>query len=1418
VVSRVKEGSPEPLGVTLDVQGANVAVFSAHASAIELCLFDASGQTEIERIPLPFRTGAVFHAHVAGMAPGQRYGLRAHGPYAPGEGHRFNPHKLLTDPYALALDRAFSLHPSMFGFRRGGNDADLTFDDADSGPFAPKAIAVRPPSKGAGRIRTPWSDTVIYELHARGMTMALPDIPAAVRGTFAALACPAVLEHLASLGVTTLEIMPAAAWIDEPHLAAAGLANYWGYNPVALMAPDPRLAPGGWKEIRETVATLQEAGFEVIVDVVLNHSGEGDPLGPTLSLRGLDNAAYYLLIPDDPRRYVNDTGCGNTLALNRPPVTRLAMDALRAWALFGGVDGFRFDLATALGRRADGFDPAAPLLSAISQDPLLNRLKLIAEPWDIGPGGYRLGGFPAAWGEWNDRFRDGMRRFWRGDGGLLGEAATRFTGSSDVFGPRGRPSRSVNFITAHDGFSLADLVSYERKHNEANREHNRDGTNDNHSWNNGAEGQSADPAILAARRRDQRCLLATLMLARGAPMLAMGSEAGQSQGGNNNAYCQDNPMSWFDWDGADDALSEFVAGLIRLRKSCPALRRDRFLKGEPLDGSLIPDIEWRTAEGRPMEPGDWGDPARRTLIAAFYAPAETEREAVRDADRVLVILHPGREPVRAALPQPRDGRRWRVRLDTSSETPFQPKDGITAEQSFAEVAPRSVMLLSEVGDAAARKPPASSDLLGRLARAAGISPVWHDLSGRRHVAPDETKRALLAGMGLPAATAGEARDSLARLAAEQDRRVLPLALAAHKCEPVRLRIALPDGRRPMAVVIRREGGGADAIRLGPDDLEFGHFTAADRRKGLFAVATLPPQPAGRHSLALEHAPDQRCRLTVAPRQCFLPRPASLRRRAFGVSAQLYALRRVGDQGIGDFTTLAELAETASQRGAATIGVNPLHMLFPFDRERASPYYPSDRRFIDPIYLDLGAVARMTGDPAANAALSGREGLFARLSEAGAVDYPAVWAAKSAVLEQAFAAFQGLRARRPDAPAAIAFARFAAEGGAALRRFACFQAISEARQGQPWTQWPPELAQAEDAAVEAFAARNAARVDYHVYLQWLCDAQLARAAERARASGLAPGLYRDLAVGAAPDGAEAWANASQLLRGASIGAPPDPLAEGGQDWGLPPPDPLALRRTGCAAFGELLAANMRHAGALRIDHVMGLTRLFVIPHGAKALEGAYLSYPADGLFGELALESRRARCLVVGEDLGTAPEGLRERLAAANVLSYRVLWFERTHDGDGFAPPASYPAKSMACASTHDLPTLAGWWAGEDVAEKEALGLISADDAAAARIAREMDKRRLLRALHMEGRPIDGPLDMSVAAAVHGFVGAAASLLAMTQIEDLAGELTAANLPGTDRQRPNWRRKLKADAPSIFASDWAAAALRELARAGKKPCR
>jgi glycogen operon protein len=635
VLGGLEAGTAEPLGATWDGRGINFALFSAHGEKVELCLFDETGAREQRRFPLPGRTGDIWHGYLAGGRPGQIYGYRVHGPYAPARGHRFNPHKLLLDPYAKLITGPFIWNRANFAYGLGNAQGDFSYDEADNASFVPKGVVTAVGAPVGPRIEIPWRDTIIYEMHVKGMTARHPAIPAAQRGTFAGLAAPEILAYLRSLGVTTVELLPVFAFTDETHLVEKGLTNYWGYNPVSFFASDPRYGAG----LREMVAAYHAAGIEVILDVVYNHSGEGDRFGPTLSLRGIDNASYYWL--DDAQDYVNYSGCGNTLNVCHPQVQRLVMDSLRHWAADTGVDGFRFDLAGTLARTQDGFCARDSLLSLIGRDPQLGKLKLIAEPWDIG--GHFLGRLPPPWREWNDRYRDSARAFWRGDEAMAGRMATAVSGSSDVVSA---PLNSINFVTAHDGFTLQDLVSFNEKHNEANGEENRDGTNHNLSRNHGTEGPSDDPAVRQMRLKQKRNFIASLMLSQGVPMLLAGDEFGQTQMGNNNAYCQDNEIAWLDWTlvKENDALIIFTRDAIALRKAHVELRRESFFSGEG-------DITWVRADGEPMTEADWHDRTRRCF--AFLI-----------AGRLHVTLNAGDEPVEPILP----AGTWRTILSTGGNT------------------------------------------------------------------------------------------------------------------------------------------------------------------------------------------------------------------------------------------------------------------------------------------------------------------------------------------------------------------------------------------------------------------------------------------------------------------------------------------------------------------------------------------------------------------------------------------------------------------------------------------------------------------------------------------------------------------------------------------------------------------------------
>ncbi|HTT04606.1 MAG TPA: glycogen debranching protein GlgX [Steroidobacteraceae bacterium] len=671
--SRVREGTPHKLGAVWDGKGTNFAVFSAHATRVEVCLFDPLGKRELERLALPEYTDEIWHGYVPDVTPSTVYGFRVHGPYEPEAGHRFNPNKLLLDPYARAHVGELQWTPECFGYVIGDAKEDLSFDERDSAPFVPKCVVVDPNFAWKGQPRTraiPWDQTIIYEMHLRGYTRQHPAVGPKERGSYKGLATQEVIQYIRSLGVTTVELLPIHTFINDAHLLERGLTNYWGYNSIGFFAPDPRYASEpeqSLREVKEMVARFHDAGLEVILDVVYNHTAEGNERGPTLSFKGIDNASYYRLLPDQKRFYINDTGTGNTLNVSHPAVIQMVCDSLRYWASEVHVDGFRFDLGTILAREPNGFDNQSGFLKACHQDPVLRTVKLIAEPWDCGPGGYQVGGFPPGWSEWNDRYRDTVRDFWRG-AAPASALAPRLCASGDIFNRLGRrPFACVNFITAHDGFTLNDLMTYNDKHNEANGEGNRDGSSDNRSWNCGVEGPSDDPAINELRERQIRNMLATLLLSQGAPMLLAGDEFGRTQQGNNNAYCQDNQISWLNWHLTDkgQSLVRFVQKLTRLRHKYAILRRNRFLTGDYDEELEVKDLTWINATGIEMRPEDWSDGNMRCFGMILDGRARPTGVRQRGTETtMLLVMNAHYDVVEFTLPPCAGGEAWRLVLDT----------------------------------------------------------------------------------------------------------------------------------------------------------------------------------------------------------------------------------------------------------------------------------------------------------------------------------------------------------------------------------------------------------------------------------------------------------------------------------------------------------------------------------------------------------------------------------------------------------------------------------------------------------------------------------------------------------------------------------------------------------------------------------
>ena len=668
-------GTPYSLGAVWDGQGTNFALFSENATGVDLCLFDAENHET--RLPLTEVTNFVWHGYIPGISPGQRYGFRVNGPNAPEDGHRFNPNKLLIDPYAKAIDGEISFGEEIFGYCWGDKKEDLSYSDSDSAHLVPKGVVIDESFdwQGDKLLQIPWHETIIYEAHVRGLTKLHPEIPPHLQGTYAGLAHPAVIRHLHSLGITAIELMPIHHFLSHPgHLEGKGLENYWGYDSINYFAPHSGYSAGNVNgeqvvEFKEMVKTFHREGIEVILDVVYNHTGEGNHMGPTLSLRGIDNASYYRLMEDEPQYYMDFTGCGNSLNVRHPQVLKLIMDSLRYWVLEMHVDGFRFDLASALARELYAVDRLAAFFDIIHQDPVLANVKLIAEPWDVGEGGYQVGEFPLLWSEWNGKYRDTVRDFWRGENRTLAEFAYRFTGSSDLYQSNGRrPHASINFVTAHDGFTLRDLVSYNEKHNQANGENSRDGDNHNRSWNCGAEGKTDKSEILQLRQQQQRNFLVTLMLSQGVPMLLAGDEMGRSQQGNNNPYCQDNEISWVNWDLQDHALLEFSQQLINFRLQHPIFRRRKWFQGRAIHGSEVRDIVWLNPDGGEMTDKQWNDGMAKA-IAIFLNGEEISTPGSRGErivdDNFLIIFNAHYEAIEFTLPKMLQQWEWVTLIDTT---------------------------------------------------------------------------------------------------------------------------------------------------------------------------------------------------------------------------------------------------------------------------------------------------------------------------------------------------------------------------------------------------------------------------------------------------------------------------------------------------------------------------------------------------------------------------------------------------------------------------------------------------------------------------------------------------------------------------------------------------------------------------------
>ncbi len=1248
------KGHCSPLGADVQQGGVNFALFSAHATSVMLCLFSPDGKTETDRILLPERTGDIWHGFVKGLKAGQLYGYRVDGPYEPSNGHRFNANKLLIDPYAKDLFGAFIQHDALYGFEAGSPDKDVSFDTRDSAPYMPKCVGGPPKLnwKKTKRPETALADTIVYEAHIKGLTKRHPDVKSTHRGTLSGLADPAIIAHLTELGVTAIELLPVQSFFSEPRLTDLGLTNYWGYNPVNYFAMhSPYFGPNGAQSWADAVNALHDAGIEVILDVVYNHTAESWEHGPTLSYRGIDNASYYQL-QDNARYYVNHTGCGNTLDMSHSAVVDLTLESLRYWVSEMRVDGFRFDLGPILGRNPSAFDREAKFFTAIAADPVLSKVKMIAEPWDIGPGGYQLGNFPKGWSEWSDQYRDSVRSFWKGNPHAHQNMAGKLLGSSKEFEHSGRPPQAaVNFIAAHDGFTLRDTVSYNDKDNHANGEDNRDGHGHNLSDNMGTEGPTDNAFIKAVRLKRSKNMLATLMLSQGVPMLLGGDEFGHSMDGNNNAYCQDNEITWLNWGDADTALAEFTKQLIALRKTNPHFTQTNYLHGEVIAPPGIQNADWLRADGQPMHPGDWENPDFKCFALLLSMTGE---------DTFAIIFNRGGD-----VTAPWIDKDWSCELTTAEaqHDSLIPADSVTV---FRHKGPYA-------------RPDIYKKALDMAAQKFGIIDSYRDINGHIHTAPDATKAKLLKAMGID-------------------------LTSAHETKPAA-------------------------------------YTEPSNDK-VFGAALLQAQGG-----------------------------------CWGVTAALYGLRSKRNYGSGDFEDLAVLAEIMAAKGADFIGINPIHALFPSAPHLYAPYSPSSRQFLNVMLIAPDKIADLP---------SGYSHKAAQSASSEHVVYAAVYNAKMNAFETAFSEFLKLKkssARRK------AFEKFTASNGTALQHQALFDALFEtlpiAKQTYDgWKNFPKKFHDPDSKACQDFAKKNASRIEFYAYLQWIAETQLKQAQSRAKAAGMSIGIYLDFAVGIVPGGAGTWHNKTAFAKEVSLGAPGDMANPDGQKWNLLPFNPQELAKNNYEPYRSALRKAMSQSGAIRIDHILGHLRSFWLPNDGD-ITGGYVSYPFDGLMQMIAEESQAQNCVVFGEDLGTVPDGFRARMAQYKLMGCNVALIERDAEGD-IIPPETMRILSITALSNHDFPTLTGFWEGEDFHWREKLGI--GDDPET--LAHEKHRRAADKAnfLKLIGRDNADHMTTHLMAELQAYFARSQALAFAVQLDDLMLEPMQANVPGTTDEQPNWRRR------------------------------
>ncbi|MFN3603537.1 MAG: glycogen debranching protein GlgX [Leptonema sp. (in: bacteria)] len=1425
---KIKEGKPYPLGAHWDGLGVNFALYSKEATSVFLCLFDSEfSYQESLCIPIKNRTHFIWHCYIEGIRPGQLYGYRIYGPYEPKKGHRFNPSKVLLDPYALTIGRDLIWGEEHFGYKY-----PYSFLEKDTRDNAKTAIlgAVIDPAFSWGndkQLKIPWEDTIIYEVHIKGMTKLHKWIPKKLRGTYLGFCSEPVINYLKDLGVTSIEFLPIQHSITEFHLYKNKKTNYWGYNPIAFFAPNKNYAYGkGYQdavnEFKSMVKILHQAGFEVLLDVVYNHTAEGDHTGPTLSFRGIDNLSYYRVYEENPELYLDFTGCGNTLNHQNHQVLQLIMDSLRYWIQEMHVDGFRFDLASALARELYDVDRLTSFFAIVQQDPIISNVKLIAEPWDLGKDGYQVGNFPPGWSEWNGKYRDTIRRIVNEYENNLAEFATRISGSSDLYKKDDRKTySSINFITCHDGFTLRDLVSYKHKHNEENGWNNLDGSDINFSNNYGVEGDTNDPKMKSLRIKKQKNFLTILMISQGVPMLLAGDEMNRTQKGNNNSYCLDNKTNYLNWKWDEDSYELFIFTkyVIQLRKRNEVFKRKNFFEGEEKKIMEIKDIYWLTPNGKEMTEEDW----KHQICLQMLLPSEFGRRfdfyTTLEGDTFLILFNFAKEERKFIIPEVIETK-WKMILNTQKniyltsdfiDYPivensyfiekrntnfFEEMEKYFSENSFyfpnqSIRIPEStiIILKAEKGWRHSYvKKNYRLNLLNDFCRELGIQTSYSDLLGNTYKIPYQKLLLILRAMHIPVQNLSHIEEIYENYTNDKwIQEIIPTQMFLEK-EKILLDIRIPETLQDFKIQIADNRGDIfyEEVIRNYQIIETRTILFFKFRKLKIFFIRIPIEksfPIGYYSVFLISKGEiyYKGKMMVVPNQAY-----SEDKLYNGVSVQLYALKSETNLGIGNFYDLKKLGFLIKKYGFNLIGISPIHLLSLNDPENISPYYPSSRLLIHPIYIDIFSLKEFHASEKAKQKWKEWNSEIEKEKKNSQINYRLIYLIFKEIMTEVYREFTTNSMFERDRSQFEEYVK----DNERLFYHSLFEVVKEVFGNLK----PPEEIWKKDSDIQKeFCNRNFDKINFYNYLFYTAEKQFKEVQEELLKNNIY--IYLDLALGCRPDQSEAiFLNTFYpyiFSNEARAGAPPDAFSPNGQDWGLLVMNPLMLRKYQFEPFKILLERNLYFRSFLRIDHIMWLYRLFWIIKDTKESASTYVHYPYKELFGILCLESQKKQNQLIGEDLGTVPLEVRKLLEEKSILTWKVFYFEKTNQS--FIDPKDYPINSIATLNTHDLPTLAGFWMNQDIEERKKLGILSEEQEKEFLKQRNEERIQIINLLKEKGLLKDFPItvseeslyDTTIAHLIHKLFSEAKSKLLLASLHDLLGEVDQPNIPGTVREYPNW---------------------------------